>query len=434
MTRPQVVIVGAGFGGLAAAKGLADAPVDITLVDRNNFHTFQPLLYQVATSGLTPGDVAHVVRGIFGDQDNLAFRRAVVRGADLERRSLLVGHGDEIPYDHLIVAVGASTNTFDIEGVEEHGFPLYQLADAVRLRNHVLKRFEATDVDPSMIDRGALRFVVVGGGPTGVEVAGALAELFGAVLARDFPRLDLRRAEVVLVEMLPQLLAPFHPSLQRYARETLEERGVEVRTETAVDRVESERIVLEGGEELATQTVVWAAGVRANALGAALGLPTARAGRIEVGSDLAVTGHRDVWAIGDVAAIAGSDGLLPQLAPVAIQSGRHVAAQVRRTLDGRPTKAFHYRDKGTMATIGRGRAVAELPLGIRLRGFPAWLSWLGLHLVMLAGFRNRISVFVNWAWNYLTWDRGPRLILEPGVPGTGDLDPESPTSGPSASA
>ena len=464
MGRPQVVIVGAGFGGLAAAKAFAGAEVDVTLVDRNNFHTFQPLLYQVATSGLTPGDVAHVVRGIFHDQPNVAFRRGVVRGADLDRRCLLIGSADpvgadatdarsggasrdddligevdaevqaqrpdldEVPYDHLIVAAGASTNTFGIEGVEEHGFPLYQMADAVRLRNHVLERFEAADAEPSLVDRGALRFVVVGGGPTGVEVAGALVELFDAVLARDFPRLDVGRAEVVLVEMLPVLLSPFSASSQAYARVTLEDRGVVVRTDTAVQRVEAERVVLKDGEELDTQTLVWAAGVRANPLGGALGLPTAQAGRIQVGPDLAVTDRPGVWAIGDIAAINGADALLPQLAPVAIQSGRHVASQVRRTLDGRPTKAFHYRDKGTMATIGRSHAVAELPLGIKLKGFPAWLSWLVLHLFMLAGFRNRISVFVNWAWNYLTWDRGPRLILEPDVPGTGDLDRAGPTT------
>lgn len=430
-----MVIVGAGFGGLAAAKALAGAPVDVTIVDRNNFHTFQPLLYQVATSGLTPGDVAHVVRGIFHDQPNVAFRRGVVRGADLDRRRLLVGPADprrsnldEVPYDHLIVAAGASTNTFGIDGVTEHGFPLYQLADAVRLRNHVLERFEATDVDPSLVEQGSLRFVVVGGGPTGVEVAGALAELFDMVLARDLPRLDVARAEVVLVEMLPELLAPFSPPSRRHARTALEERGVVVRTDTAVSCVEAERIVLDSGEEIRTHTLVWAAGVRANPLGADLGLPTGKTGRIEVGPDLAVTGRPGVWAIGDVAATEGPGGLLPQLAPVAIQSGRHVATQVRRTLDGRPTKAFHYRDKGTMATIGRSQAVAELPLGIKLSGFPAWLAWLGLHLVMLAGFRNRISVFVNWAWNYLTWDRGPRLILEPELPGSGDLDDESPTS------
>jgi NADH dehydrogenase len=421
MDRPQVVIVGAGFGGLAAARELGSAPVDVTVVDRNNFHTFQPLLYQVATSGLASADVAYPVRGILARHDNLSFRQAAVIGADLDRRLLHLQHDEheveDLAFDHLIVAAGATTNTFGIPGVDHHGFPLYNLADAVRLRNHVLERFEAADAEPGLIDDGALTFVVVGGGPTGVEVAGALAELVDLVLRKDFRRLDVSRARIVLVEMLDHLLAPFSPSSQEHARRTLEERGVEVRTGVQVARVRSTRVALVDGEELAAHTLVWAAGVKANAIGTALGLPTGRGGRIVVGPNLEVDGRSGVWAIGDVAAIAdrkgGSGALLPQLAPVAIQSGRHVAHQIASRAAGHraPTKPFHYRDKGTMATIGRSRAVAELPLGIKLRGFPAWLSWLGLHLVMLAGFRNRISVFANWAWNWLTYDRGPRLIF-----------------------
>jgi NADH dehydrogenase len=421
MDRLHVVIVGAGFGGLAAARELSEAPVDVTLVDQNNFHTFQPLLYQVATSGLASADVAYPVRGIAARQENLAFRQATVIGADLDARVLHLQHPDheveDLAYDHLIVAAGATTNTFGIPGVDHHGFPLYNLADAVRLRNHVLERFEAADSEPGLIDDGALTFVVVGGGPTGVEVAGALTELFHVVLRKDFRRLDVGRARVVLVEMQDHLLGPFSGASQAHAREALTERGVEVRTGAQVARVRANRVTLADGEELAAHTLVWAAGVKANPIGAALGLRTGRAGRIEVGPDLAVADHPGVWAIGDVAAIVdakGRDGtLLPQLAPVAIQSGRHVARQICCVASGRPAPRapFHYRDKGTMATIGRSRAVAELPFGIKLRGFPAWLAWLGLHLVMLAGFRNRISVFANWAWNWLTYDRGPRLIF-----------------------
>ncbi|QXC63367.1 NAD(P)/FAD-dependent oxidoreductase [Aquihabitans sp. G128] len=419
MDRPHVVIVGAGFGGLAAAKELAGAPVDVTLVDKNNFHTFQPLLYQVATSGLASADVAYPVRGIVGRQENLEFRQATVIGADLEAGRLhLQGDGHEVAdlaYDHLVLAAGATTNTFGIPGVEHHGFPLYNLADAVRLRNHVLERFEAADADPSLIDDGALTFVVVGGGPTGVEVAGALTELFHMVLDRDFKHLDVGRARVVLVEMLPDLLTPFAKVSRRHAREALEARGVEVRTGATVDRVRATSVELDGGELVPCHTLVWAAGVQANPVAAALGLPTGRAGRVEVAADLSVQGHPGIWAIGDVAAIADPKAKdarpLPQLAPVAIQSGRHAARQVVRRLDGRGTEPFHYLDKGTMATIGRSRAVAELPLGIKLRGFPAWLAWLGLHLLLLAGFRNRLSVFVNWFWNWLTYDRGPRLIF-----------------------
>ena len=433
MARPHVVIVGAGFGGLATAKALRRAPVDVTLVDRHNFHTFQPLLYQVATSGLTPGDVAHPVRGIFQDQRNVAFRLATVTGADLASRTLHLEADHEVAdlhYDHLVVAAGASTNTFGIPGVEEHGFPLYRLADAVRLRNHVLERFEATDADPSLLDQGSLTFVVVGGGPTGVEVAGALAELIDVVLRRDFKHLDVGRARVVLVEMRDELLAPFSPPSRRHARETLVQRGVEIRTGTQVASVSADHVELAGGEVVPAQTLVWAAGVKANPVAEALGLPVGRGGRIEVGRDLAVVGHPGIWAVGDIAAAgasgtgSGATAALPQLAPVAIQSGRHVGCQICRSLVGRPARPFRYRDKGTMATIGRGRAVAELPLGIKLRGLPAWAAWLALHLVFLAGFRNRISVFVNWAWNYVTWDRGPRLILTPDVedPDAGSAD------------
>lgn len=421
MDRPHVVIVGAGFGGLAAAKELAQAPVSVTLVDRNNFHTFVPLLYQVATAGLASADVAYPVRGIVARQDNLAFRQATVIGADLDAKVVHLQHDDheveDLSYDHLIVAAGASANTFGIPGVDHHGFPLYNLGDAVQLRNHVLERFEAADAEPTLVDDGALTFVVVGGGPTGVEVAGALIELIELVLRKDFPTLDLDRARVVLVEMQADLLGPFSPVSRRHARETLEGRGVEVRTGAQVARVRGNRVTFADGEELAAHTLVWAAGVQANPVGAALGLATGRAGRIVVGPDLRVPDHPEVWAIGDVAAIVdqrGRDGqLLPQLAPVAMQSGRHVARQICCLAAGKPAvaKRFRYRDKGTMATIGRSRAVAELPLGIKLTGFPAWLSWLGLHLVMLAGFRNRISVFANWAWNWLTYDRGPRLIF-----------------------
>ncbi|HEY4378473.1 MAG TPA: NAD(P)/FAD-dependent oxidoreductase, partial [Acidimicrobiales bacterium] len=402
MARTRVVIVGAGFGGLAAAESLRHADVDVTIVDRNNFHTFQPLLYQVATSGLNAADVASPIRGLLHRHPNAEFRKGTVTGVDWDTHVLRIdgdGHGHDVgdlPFDRLIVAAGATTNTFGIDGVAEHGFPLYTLADAVRLRNHVLERFEAVDADPSLIDDGALTFVVVGGGPTGVEVAGALAELFSMVLRKDFKHIDIAQARVVLVEMLDHLLTPFSPSSRAYARSALEDRGVEVRTGTHVEAVEGTKVRLGGGELLKTHTLLWAAGVKANPLVGVLGVPTGRGGRIKVGPDLRIVDHPEAYAIGDVAAIAdpahGDDAVLPQLAPVAIQSGHHVAKQIIRTAAGQPTESFHYLDKGTMATIGRSRAVAELPLGIKLRGTPAWFAWLGLHLVFLAGFRNRISV------------------------------------------
>jgi NADH dehydrogenase len=419
--RPQVVIVGAGFGGLAAARGLAKAPVEVTLVDRDNFTTFQPLLYQVATSGLNATDVAHPVRGLFHRQANVAFRKGTVTGVDWDRRRVVLdgdGEGDDadpggLPFDHLVVAAGAVNAWYGVPGAREHALPLYTLEDAIAVRNHVVERFEVADARGTDLGPGELTFVVVGGGPTGVEMAGALAELFAVVFRRDYPHLDVARARVVLVETRDELLGMFHPASQRHAASTLGARGVEVRVGETVDEVAPDHVRFASGEVLATQTVIWAAGVRANPLAEALGLETHRNGRIVVGPDLAVPGRPGVWAIGDVAAAPGRRGpdVLPQLAPVAMQSGTHVARQITRLGEGKATQPFRFVDKGTMATIGRRAAITELPGGVRLHGTLAWLAWLGLHLMYLAGLRNRASVLLNWAWGYLTWDRGPRIIL-----------------------
>jgi NADH dehydrogenase len=419
--RPHVVVVGAGFGGLAVARGLDKLPVEVTLVDRQNFTTFQPLLYQVATAGLNAADVAHPVRGLFHRQRNLRVQRGEVTGVDWERRRVLLADQRDLPFDHLVVAMGAVATWFGVPGAEEHAIPLYTLDDAVTLRNHVLERFEAADADPTLVDRGELNFVVVGGGPTGVETAGALAELFSVVFRRDYPSLGVGRARVVLVEARDALLAPFHASSQRAALDTLRARQVEVRLEEPVAEVTPEHVRFASGEVLSTRTVIWAAGVRAHPLAAALGLPVTRAGRVEVGDDLGVEGHEGVWAVGDVAAPRDhrGGGPLPQVAPVAMQTGAHVARQIGRLLEGRPTQPFRYRDKGTMATVGRRAAVAELPGRIRLRGTLAWFAWLGLHLLYVAGLRNRLSVLLNWAWAYVTWDRGPRIIFRGGGPRTG---------------
>ena len=419
--RPHVVVVGAGFGGLAVARGLDKLPVEVTLVDRQNFTTFQPLLYQVATAGLNAADVAHPVRGLFHRQRNLRVQRGEVTGVDWERRRVLLADQRDLPFDHLVVAMGAVATWFGVPGAEEHAIPLYTLDDAVTLRNHVLERFEAADADPTLVDRGELNFVVVGGGPTGVETAGALAELFSVVFRRDYPSLGVSRARVVLVEARDALLAPFHASSQRAALDTLRARQVEVRLDEPVAEVTPEHVRFASGEVLSTRTVIWAAGVRAHPIAAALGLPVTRAGRVEVGDDLRVEGHEGVWAVGDVAAPRDhrGGGPLPQVAPVAMQTGAHVARQIGRLLEGRPTQPFRYRDKGTMATVGRRAAVAELPGRIRLRGTLAWFAWLGLHLLYVAGLRNRLSVLLNWAWAYVTWDRGPRIIFRGGGPRTG---------------
>ncbi len=419
--RQRVVIIGAGFGGLACARGLAEAPVDVTIVDRHNFHTFLPLLYQVATAGLNPADVAHPVRGIFQDQHNVSFRHAELIGVDWDAMVVQFGDGTDLAFDHLVVAAGSATNFFGVPGADEHAFPLYSLAEAAQLRNHVLECFEAADRDDALIDDGALTAVVVGGGPTGVEVAGALSELFSHVMSKDFHDLAVGRARVLLVEQQDTLLPPFHPQSRFYARQILISRGVEIRLGESVADIAATRVTLGSGEVVPAHTLVWAAGVQANPVAAALGLEQGRGGRITVGEDLQVPGRPGVFAIGDVAAIPDRQwfrsrppgGNLPQLAPVAVQSGQHAARQIQRLVEGRPTRKFRYLDKGTMATIGRRAAVAELPTGLRLHGSPAWVVWLGLHLLTLVGFRNRVSVFVNWAWSYLTWDRGPRLIFSP---------------------
>jgi NADH dehydrogenase len=416
--RPHVVIVGAGFGGLAAARGLDRLPVEVTIIDRNNFTTFQPLLYQVATAGLNAADVAHPVRALFHRQRNLRVRQGEVTGVDWVRREVIVAGHRPVPFDHLVVAVGAVATWFGVPGAAEHALPLYTLEDAVTVRNHVVERFETADAEPDLVDGGELNFVVVGGGPTGVEMAGALAELFAVVFKRDYPTLGVGRARVVLVEARDALLAPFHPASRRRAIDALRARQVEVRLDETVAEVTADRVRFASGEELPARTVIWAAGVHAHPVAAAMGLPTTRAGRVEVGPDLAVAGRERVWALGDVAAAPGrrAGDVLPQLAPVAMQSGGHVARQIARALEGRPTQPFKFTEKGTMATIGRRSAVAELPGRIRLHGTPAWLAWLGLHLLYLAGVRNRASVLLNWAWGYLTWDRGPRIILR-GDPG-----------------
>jgi len=412
--RPHVVIVGAGFGGLAVARSLDRHPVEVTLIDRNNFTTFQPLLYQVATAGLNAADVAHPIRGLFHRQRNLRVLMGEVTGVDWQRREVLLEEHEPVPFDHLVLAMGAVATWFGVPGAAEHAVPLYTLEDAVEVRNHVVSRFEAADADPSLVDRGELNFVVVGGGPTGVEMAGALAELFAVVFKRDYPALGVGRARVVLVETRDRLLEPFHPSSQRAALDALRGRQVEVRLEETVDEVTPDHVRFTSGEVLAARTVIWAAGVRAHPVARAMGLPTTASGRVEVAPDLSVVGRDGVWAVGDLAAPhakRGSGGVLPQLAPVAMQSGAHVARQIGRLAEGRPTQPFRFHDKGTMATIGRRAAIAELPGRIRLHGTLAWFAWLGLHILYLAGVRNRASVLLNWAWGYFTWDRGPRIIL-----------------------
>ena len=417
---PRVVIIGGGFGGLHAARSLGARGVAVTLIDRHNYHLFQPLLYQVATSGLNPADIAYPLRAVFHRTPQVHVRVGEVTGVDLARRLVRLADGGEVAYDHLVLATGTTTADFGVPGVAELALGLKGLEDAVQLRGEVLRRFEEADVDPSLLDRGWLTVVIAGGGPTGVEMAGALAELFHKVLAKDFPHLDVARARIVVVEMADDLLASFSARAREHATARLRRRGVSILTGRAVAKVDAGRVWLDDGESIAARTLIWAAGVTPTGLPATLGLPTGRGGRVEVEPDLSVPGHPDVWVVGDLAAATDGEGqLLPQVAQPAIQGGHHVAEQITRRSAGQPTRPFAYRDKGSMATIGRHSAVADLPGGIHLRGTLGWVAWLALHIVTLMGFRNRLSVLVNWAWNYLTWDRGTRLILEPQSRGPG---------------
>ena len=409
--------MGAGFGGLAAAKALDDVPVDLTVVDQHNFHTFQPLLYQVATAGLDSDDVAHSVRGIVRREGGTTTRLATVQEVDLAARQLLVDHGPPVDYDFLVLAAGAVTDDYGVAGVPEHAYGMKSLQDALRLRNHVLGQFEAADADPGGPSDGLLTVVVVGGGATGVELAGAMSELFRMVLAKDFPHLDHDRAQVVLLEATDRLLGAFHPRLQAFAARRLADLGVDVRMGASVEQVLPDAVRLHGGQVIPTRTVVWTAGVRATRLPGIGDVERVRGGRVVVEPDLSLPGHPEVFVIGDLAATPdGHGGTLPQLGPVAQQGGRHAARQIERRLRGEPSTPFRYLDKGTMATIGRHAAVAELPFGLRFSGFPAWIAWLFLHLLLLVGFRNRLNVLINWTWNYLTYDRGARLILDHGEP------------------
>ncbi len=413
--RPRVVIVGAGFGGLNAAAGLSKAPVDVVLIDRHNYHTFQPLLYQVATAGLEPEEIAHAVRGVFQKQRNVAFRLGTVVGIDPRESAVLLDGGARLSYDYLVLAVGADTNYFGVTGADTHSFSLKTLPEATALRSHIIRQFELADQNETSIERGALTFVVVGGGPTGVETAGALVELFQMVLQKDFRRLPVHRTKVILVEARETLFSTFHEKSRMHVEQTLRKRGVDVRLNTTVVRVEPDAVTLNDGNVVRCHTVIWAAGVKGIQVADSLGVETTPGGRILLNEYLNVPSYANVFVVGDLAASRFPDGSPhPQLAPVAIQGGRYAAREIVRLVAGKPRgKPFQYRDKGIMATVGRNSAVAELAGGIRARGFLAWLMWLFLHLIMLIGFRNRLNVLVNWAWNYFTYDRSARLILDP---------------------
>ena len=405
-----MVVVGAGFGGLWAARALAGAPARVIILDRHNFHTFLPLLYQVAAAELEPDDIAYPVRAIIRRLPNVDFRMTEVTGVELAARRVLTTDGP-IPYDYLVLAAGSRTHFFGLESVARHAFQLKDIPQAVALRSHILRQFERAAHEPDgERRRRLLTFVVVGGGPTGVEFAGALAELVYGVLVKDYPRLDFAEVRIVLLEATDRLLPALPATLGEYARQRLERKRVEVRLRAAVRDASDEAVYLADGTSIPTRTLVWTAGVQAVELGGSLGVPLGRGGRVVVEPTLQLPGYPEVYCIGDMAYLEDEEGRpVPQVAPAAIQQGEHAARNIRRQLAGAAPLPFRYRDRGTMVTIGRNAAVALL--GRRpIRGFPAWLAWLGVHLVNLIGFRNRLLVLVNWGWNYLFYDRGVRLI------------------------
>lgn len=408
---PHIVIVGAGFGGLAAAQALARAPVSITVIDRRNYHLFQPLLYQVATAGLSPADIAWPIRGILRDQKNVSVQLGRVTGVDTVRREVLVG-GRRVPYDYLVLATGARHAYFDHPEWEPTAPGLKKIADATHIRERILMAFEKAEAEGCDADERARlqTFVVVGGGPTGVEMAGAIAELAKTALASDFRVIDPSTTRIVLVEAGPRLLPSFPDSLSAIAKRSLERLGVEVRLGTPVTLCDDAGVEF-AGERIGARNVIWAAGVMASPAAKWLGAERDRAGRIKVDADFSIPGRPEIFAVGDTALATDANGRpLPGVAPVAKQAGRYVAAVIRSRIEGRPTPApFRYRDFGNLATIGRKAAVADFGK-IRVSGFLAWVLWSVAHVYFLIGLRNRFVVALTWLWNYITFQRGARLI------------------------
>jgi NADH:ubiquinone reductase (H+-translocating) len=412
--RPRVVVVGAGFGGLSATLELAKAPVDVTLIDRRNYHLFQPLLYQVATAALSPADIAYPVRSIVRHYKNVSVMLGKVTGVDLPGHAVLLGER-RMPYDYLVIATGARHAYFGHDEWEPFAPGLKKIDDATEIRRRVLLAFERAEATADDAERRRLlTFVIVGGGPTGVEMAGAVAELAHMALSRDFRHIDPKSARIILVEAASRVLLSFPDSLSDVARRSLEKLGVEIRLGKAVTACD-ENGVMVGEERIESATVIWAAGVAASPAARWLGADKDRAGRVKVNRDLTLPGHPEVFVIGDTAAAEDEHGkMLPGVAPVAKQQGAYVARAIRARLNGQAAPPFHYRNYGNLATIGRKSAVADFGW-LRVSGLLGWLLWGGVHIAFLIGFRNRIAVLLDWLWAYVTFQRGARLI-------TGDTD------------
>ncbi len=412
--RPRVVILGGGFAGVGAAQELKGAPAEVVLVDRHDYHTFQPLLYQLASGLLETTAVGHSLRDLLEGHGDATVHKATVAAVDLDARRVEFEEIEPLDYDFLVFGIGAEVNFFGTAGAPEHAFPMYTLPHAVRLKDHILERWEAADRDPGLVEDGALNIVVVGGGPTGVETAGAIAELYRADFASDYRNVRSDGARVMLVEAGPELFPMFKPNLREYTVKALTDRTVEIRTGVAVESVSPTRVRLASGEVLKAHTLVWGAGLQGNKLVQSLGITLERGNRIGVGPELTVPGHPEVFAVGDVAAISDpkSGQVLPQLGSVALQSGEHAGETIAARIAGKKTKPFAYRDKGTMATIGRGAAVVQFLGGRTIKGLKAQLAWGTVHLALLPTNEDRAKAVVDWAGTAITHQRAGRITIE----------------------
>lgn len=415
---PHVVVVGGGFAGVACAKELGKHGVAVTLIDKHTYHQFQPLLYQVATAQLSADDIMRPLRGLFRKVPSVAVKLGEVTSIDPATRTVTTATGESFTGTHLVLAMGAVPNYFGIEGAAEHSFPLYSAEDATRLRNRILQLFEDADLDTSRLDQGALTFVIVGGGATGVETAGSLADLVRDVMPQRYHDLDVARAKVVLVDHGPVVLAPFSESAHEYAAKVLHKKGVELRLGASVTAVHSDRVTFADGSEIPTRCVVWAGGLKAASVGGIDEFPVAPGGRLEAGQDLAVERFPNVYAVGDVSSVTAPDGTpYPQLGSVALQQGTAVAESILASVAGRRTPSFRYHDKGIMAMIGKRAAIAEMGAHRHeLHGPIAFSAWLGVHAWLLSTNRARIDAFMNWAWDSFSKSRSPAIIDDPDLP------------------
>jgi NADH dehydrogenase len=407
-----VLVLGGGFAGIGAARKLKEADADVVLVDKHDYHTFQPLLYQLATDLLDTAAVGHALRDLFHEQPNAAVHQATVTAVHLYKREVQFAEMPPLTYDYLVLGLGAAVNFFGTEGAE-HAFPMYTLADALRLKEHVLRRWEAADRDPALVEDGALNVVVVGGGATGVESAGALAELYRSNFAADYPNLPQEQARVILVEASPELFAMFKPDIRAYTKKALGKRGVEVMLGELVESITPTRVKLKSGKVLEAHTLVWGAGLQASPLAQSLGLELQRGNRVGAEPDLSLAGHPEVFAVGDIAWITDTktDEVLPQLGSVALQSGEHAGENIARRLAGQETTPFTYHDKGTMATIGRGAAVVQFRRGRTMKGKAAFLAWGTVHLALLSTGQDRAKAVVDWTWAGFTHERPSRISV-----------------------